>query len=369
MALGVLLLVCPETARCAEGDDFSDGVRLLRAGEIQGARDRFASAIDADPGDGRAYMYTAMCHEKLGQWAEAQKHWEAYQALAEDSTAKQLAVRRIRQCKAKQLTQPSLPMSVASASSRELGRAGAECHTVRSRRFIVRARNAQLAELAGEHAERCLTQLCRTFMRGVAWPRVITIEIFRDHPEYLRLSGMPAWSTGGFVYRPMGVDNITRRVYLVQLDQKGQFASDLLPEVLPHELTHLVLREYFGERPIPMALNEGLAMYMEAGNRADRYDWPAYQAAKGGKHFPLATLYAAYGYPKGRKRIWLFYSQSASATRFLVDSLGPAATAVMLEELKHGQTMQIALRKATGRRGRLLGSGSACLELLDAFAL
>lgn len=145
------------------------------------------------------------------------------------------------------------------------------------------------------------------------------------------------------------------RAYLFQLDERGAIVGNLLIELLPHELTHLVLQEYFGERPIPRALNEGLAMYMEAGNRGDKYGGPAYEAVLRGKPFPLSELYAAFRYPKNPTMVWLFYSQSASATRFLVDRPGPESTAKMLAEVKHGRPMEDALRQATGQRGDVLG--------------
>ncbi len=74
-----------------------------------------------------------------------------------------------------------------------------------------------------------------------------------------------------------------------------------------------------------------------------------------GKPFPLSELYAAFRYPKDPKMVWLFYSESASATRFLVDRLGPDAAAKMLAEVKHGRPMEDALRRATGRGGDVLG--------------
>jgi len=336
----------------AQADDMANALKQYNAGKYKEAIATLEWVIDLDPTDTRAYMYTALSHEKLEQWAEAKKYWEAYRTLVESANEKATADNHLATCKAK-LAPAGRKRSVSFA---ELSRASARIYTARTERFIVHARNQKLAGLAAGYAERYLTKLTERFMRGIAWPRVTTVEIYRDHKEYVLKSGMPAWSGGGFVYRPMGVDNILRRVYLFQLDQNKRYLRDLLSEILPHELTHLVLQEYFGERQIPRALNEGLAMYMEEGNRAHKYDWKAYEAAKRNRHFKLVDLYGAFGYPKDPNRIWLFYSQSASVTRFMVDRLEPAQMAAAIDELKHGRPMQHALQRATGRPDNVLGS-------------
>ncbi len=258
-----MIAVAAAWAAAAYADDFANGVGLFKAGKFKEAAAKFERAIDLDPANERVYTYAATCYEKLGEWAKAQKHWEAYATIAMSPAAKKMAAARIAGCKRKQ----GAARSGRAASLAELTRCGPRFYTARSPRFIVRARNRALAALAADHAERYLTKLCDALMRGIAWPRVTTIDIFRNRKEYLARSGMPAWSGGGFVYRALGVDNITRRIYLFQLDERGAFVANLLTELLPHELTHLVLQEYFGERPIPRALNEGLAMYMEGGNR------------------------------------------------------------------------------------------------------
>ena len=228
-------------------------------------------------------------------------------------------------------------------------------YTAKTNRFIVHTRNPQLAQLTAQYAEAYLSQLTTAFMRGIAWPRVSTINIYADHKEYVAQSGMPAWSNGGYQYSRLSVDRIIRRIVLIQIGMDGKFDGNLLTQVLPHELTHLVLHEYFGERQIPLALNEGLAMYMERG-RAGKYESGLAEAVKAGKYIPFRTLYASMAYPKEAGHVGVFYAESASATRFLVSELGRDGMGILLGELKRGQSMGAAARTARGERGDVLGA-------------
>lgn len=349
-ALSVLCALVLLAAPCAaRGDEYADAMRHFRAGEFETALKKFMQAIDEQPGNERAYYYAAMCGEKLGKWGEAVKCWEAYQALASAASARKLAAVHVRMCKAKQAAAKPAQANAAKKEKidyREFDKVELGFCTKRSERFIVRARNQALAQLASKKSEYYLDEIMYRFMRGRAWPRRTTITIYADHTEYVRKSGMPPWSGGGFMYEQISIDSVIRRVVLFQLDPKGKYRRNLLTEVLPHELTHLVLREYFGERRMPLALNEGLAMYMEEGTGEQSHS-KMIKPAKQGKHMPFAKLYESTEYPKQWGKIGAFYAQSASATRFILSLLGRDGAATMLEEIKRGWPMKEALLTAS----------------------
>ena len=345
-----LLVLC--TAVLSAADEYAEGVKLVGAGEFRDALGKFEQAIELDPTNENAYRYAAMCHEKLEQWERAQKYWEAYQALASSAGAQRMAGERIALCKSKQAAGES--PAARRVDVRSLAKVHGKLYTARTDRFIVHTRNPQLAQLAGQYAEEYLSQLTTAFMRGIAWPRVSTVNIYANHKEYVAKSGMPAWSNGGYQYRRLSVDRIIRRIVLIQIGMDGKFDANLLTQVLPHELTHLVLHEYFGERPIPLALNEGLAMYMERG-RAGKYESGLAEAVRAGKYIPFRTLYASMAYPKEAGHVGVFYAESASATRFLVSELKIDGMGILLGELKRGQSMDAAVRTATGGQGDVMG--------------
>lgn len=344
-----MLVLC--TAALSVADEYAEGVKLVGAGEFEGALGKFTQAIEADPTNESAYRYAAVCHEKLEEWAEAQKYWEAYQTLTSSPTAQRMAGERIARCKSKRSAGER--SRVRRIDVRSLARVHDKLYMAKTDRFIVHTRNPQLAQLTAQYAEEYLSRLTTAFMRGIAWPRVSTINVYANHKEYVAKSGMPAWSNGGYQYSRLSVDRIIRRIVLIQVGPDGKFDTSLLTQVLPHELTHLVLHEYFGERPIPLALNEGLAMYMERGSTA-KYESGLAEAVRAGKYIPFRTLYASMAYPKETGHVGVFYAESASATRFLVSELGRDGMGILLGELKRGQSMGAAVRTARGEQGDVM---------------
>lgn len=338
-------------AGLAAGDEYAEGVKLFNGGQFGAAAEKLALAIDLNPGNSRAYLYAALCREKLGEWEGALKCWQAYEMLAPSVSAKRLAAAHIKSCKAK-LTPAKQKKPDRRTDHQALLKVERNTITVRTERFLVRTRNRLLSQMAAERSEQYLDELMDLIMRGRAWPRVTSVDIYATHGEYVKKTGMPRWSGGGFQYIPLGVDNIIRRVNMFQLDKKGQYRKDLIPNVLPHELTHLVLEEYFGERRMPLALNEGLAMYMER-TRETKHDADLARIVKEGKHIPLTKLFDFRSYPR---QVGLFYLQSVSFVRFFVGIHGRDGITTLLEELKHGRSMNHAMGAATGRRGNVLAA-------------
>jgi hypothetical protein len=91
--------------------------------------------------------------------------------------------------------------------------------------------------------------------------------------------------------------------------------------VLPHEVTHVVLADLFTAQQIPRWADEGLAVLaeprVEQETRAAELDEPL----QSGRVFELRKLMAM-DYPEAKD--WsLYYAQSVSLTRFLVELAEP----------------------------------------------
>ncbi|MBM4044666.1 MAG: tetratricopeptide repeat protein [Planctomycetes bacterium] len=340
-------------------DDFADGAQLFQQGKFAEALQKLKTAIEADPANAKAYYYAALALEKKEDWAEALKHWEAFKALAEKAHEREFADTHIEHCKrmgrdapkagaaaTPQATRPALP----KVSAADFAKVEPEWTTVRTEHFIVETRNKALAQAVAQRAEYFHGLIVSTFLGGRAWPRVSTIRVYGDRQQYLKDTGMPHWSGGGFVYTVYSADNIVRRIDLYQLDDKGQFQPDLLTRVLPHEMTHLVLEEYFGSIRCPRWLNEGLAMFLQEGTEEEYADEMA-PVVKKGHYIPLKDLFAMTEYPKA---VGAFYAESESVTRMLVTSLTNEQMFTFLEELKKGMPVNIALQTATGLQGDLV---------------
>jgi len=98
--------------------------------------------------------------------------------------------------------------------------------------------------------------------------------------------------------------------------------EDLFPELLPHELTHLVLHitlDPSGKCPLPLWLDEGLAECQTAkdfGETAANIR----EARKSGEYIPLEELVSFNRYPRERERIRLFYAESTALVKFLLSN-------------------------------------------------
>ena len=109
---------------------------------------------------------------------------------------------------------------------------------------------------------------------------------------------------------------------------------------LIHELTHLMFAERVDSpRAKPPAwLNEGLAMYFEPGGGYRESD--VQNALRAGRLIPLRHMKSVPGRPD---EVRLFYSQSASVVRFMMDEFGHERMDALLTELNEGRKIEDAL--------------------------
>ena len=104
------------------------------------------------------------------------------------------------------------------------------------------------------------------------------------------------------------------------------FLSDnLLDEVLPHELTHLLFREITAglktNAVIPLWLNEGMAEYEK---RTKRYKAEVKRALEANTLIPLSEVVSYTAYPQDLNQNRFFYAESASIVEFLLTRYGGA---------------------------------------------
>ena len=114
---------------------------------------------------------------------------------------------------------------------------------------------------------------------------------------------------------------------------------------LIHELTHLMFDERLDSpRAKPPAwLNEGIAMYFEPGGGYRQSD--VQRAFRSGNLIPLRHMRSVPGRPDD---VRLFYSQSASVVRFMMDEFGPERMDTLLTEINEGRKIDEALIVAYG---------------------
>src|SRR5262249_53541989 len=94
--------------------------------------------------------------------------------------------------------------------------------------------------------------------------------------------------------------------------------QQVLENLLPHEITHTILADHF-RQPIPRWADEGAAMLAELESEHQKHDAVIRKALQEGKAMRLPHLFQMKEYPQN---LAVFYAQSSSITRFLVDRIG-----------------------------------------------
>lgn len=150
----------------------------------------------------------------------------------------------------------------------------------------------------------------------VVWSPRCDIYIYPDAKAFSRMTGQPEQSPG---FSTMGMNSgriIARRVNL-RADH-----PNLLRAILPHEITHVVLADLFPNQQIPRWADEGMAVLSEPASEQRLRAADLEKPLATGRLFRVADLMVM-DYPDGEH--WaLYYAQSVSLTRYLVNQGSPA---------------------------------------------
>ena len=139
------------------------------------------------------------------------------------------------------------------------------------------------------------------------WEERAKIYLFKDRQEYQKNGGGPEWSEAGA--------NVVKREIQCYLYQENFFE-----DVLPHELGHLIFREFIGyKRKLPLWLDEGIAIYLEKKYRQERL-FLAKILVTSVYFMPLSELEKV---ENGKVALpVVFYAEAASAIEFLLVRYG-----------------------------------------------
>ncbi len=167
------------------------------------------------------------------------------------------------------------------------------------------------------------------------WDERCHIYLYPDRQAYLQATGAPAWSGGLARYRQR-----------VVLSFAG--APAFLERTLPHELAHLLFREYvgFANPHVPRWLDEGVAQYAERGTReqalATMRRW-----LRQGVYFPLAQLSRLSLRRVPGRLAQVFYTQAVTLVHFFLARYGSQRFLEFCSNLRDGYRLERALSFAT----------------------
>lgn len=166
------------------------------------------------------------------------------------------------------------------------------------------------------------------------WDNRCKIFLYSSQEKYYNGKQRPHWS-GGQV-------NIRERAISSWVEGEG-----FLDSVLPHEMGHLIFREFVGyQKKLPLWLDEGIACFGEIKSRPERLRI-ARSLVKSKMYIPLEKLTRM----NDSKVIILptiFYAQAASVVNFLLKSYGKNGFLDFSREIRDGEDWQEALRKIYG---------------------
>jgi len=143
--------------------------------------------------------------------------------------------------------------------------------------------------------------------------------------EFVKNSGTSSEWAAGFAYGAL------REVYLHAGDP-----DDMLNRVLPHELTHVIHREYAGDEDVhlPLWLLEGLACHNQFAGKENLVALA--RSAVDSPHFiRLGRLTAMQNYPRNQTEINLFYAESLVLVEFIFDRFGHEGLVRLHKKLRY----------------------------------
>jgi len=164
------------------------------------------------------------------------------------------------------------------------------------------------------------------------WDKRVRIYIHGSRDEFTRATGAPKWAAGRAAYAERSISSY-------------QDSWDFLNSVLPHELTHLIFRDFVGfEGEVPLWLDEGVAQWAERGQRKSRMQL-AVKLLRRGRLLRLHDLTRMdIRSVEGGGRAVDFYAQAMSVVGYLMVEHGADRFRRFCGQLRDGKSLDAALR-------------------------
>jgi hypothetical protein len=187
-----------------------------------------------------------------------------------------------------------------------------------------------------EHAERYYKEISQDlgFIRYRYWRADERAQIYiYDNAEDFLASGQAAhWSSATAQTRS-------------KIIRSFPTAHGFFDSTLPHELGHIIFREFIGHQArIPLWLEEGVAMYQEKAKRWGAND-EVRRAIEEGDFMDLDELSAFFPSRRTeRQKIDLFYAEAASIVYYLIQEQGTSRFVRFCRKLQDGIIFEEALK-------------------------
>ncbi len=174
------------------------------------------------------------------------------------------------------------------------------------------------------------------------WDNRVTIDIHPTLESFLAATNQPQWSQGVANYTTKSIASYA-------------LSKEFLDGLLPHELTHLIFRDYVGFKgDVPLWLDEGVAQWMEPKKRK-AVQFVIKRLAREGKLFSLEQMMTLdIRTSNDNARVGVYYVQAVSLVSFLVNKYGTVRFTNFCRQLRDGKNVADALVFAYPRSLRSL---------------
>lgn len=196
----------------------------------------------------------------------------------------------------------------------------------------------EVVDAAEDYYQKITRDLGFTRYEYWMWEDRAKIYIYKDSEDYHSASGKPSWASGHAEYEK-------KIIYTYPL------AWGFFDTLLPHELGHIIFREFVGfkNNNVPLWLDEGVACYQERTRR-----WGSEKEVRKSieekKFIPLLELTEIKSLSDfDDAKVELFYNESVSAVSFLVNNYGKYNFVRFCKELKDNNSLDKAIDSAYGR--------------------
>ena len=204
---------------------------------------------------------------------------------------------------------------------------------------IVYYKSTEYAKLVAKRVEETLKQVTEQLQyTKLDWHKdkckVFVFDDAEAWAEFKSKSGAGSEWAAGFAYPTL------REIYMDSSDLEY-----MIDNILPHELTHVIHREYVRDDTLlPLWLLEGLAVHNEFAKKEEKHDMVR-AALASGHLIPLNRLTAFTSYPGGGSTA-LFYAESLVLVEFILDRFGNTGLANIHKKLRKAEEFEKVVKRA-----------------------
>jgi len=219
------------------------------------------------------------------------------------------------------------PTPAPNPAAARIGTAAGRWQSIDTANFRIYHADPALAAQVAQAAEAARRDQLKRWSKPTTragWQPLCEIYLYPTARQYASMTGQPEDSPG-FSTMGMNAGRITSRRINLRADH-----PTVVQAVLPHEITHVILADHFTEKQIPRWADEGLAVLSEPVDEQQRRAADLNKPLADNRLFAVDVLMSM-DYPD--ERYWsLYYAQSVSLTRFLVEMGTPAQMIQFLQE-------------------------------------